>query len=85
MDGSDEMGQGKCETENRIKRKVAYFNLDDEEELLLFEKAVKMKNFSKWVKKHLRNEGVECIKEIIIEQPKIEKKVEKDDIDDMMI
>lgn len=78
------MGQGKLESESRVKRKVVYFNLEDEEELLLFEKATNMKNFSKWVKKHLRDDG---IREVTIEQPKIERKikVEKDDFDDIMM
>ena len=35
------------------KVKLVYFNLDDEDELILFDKANDIKNFSKWVKKQL--------------------------------
>jgi hypothetical protein len=41
-------------TNSKIKPKIrsVYFNLDDEDELRLYEKAGKI-NFSKWVKKQL--------------------------------
>ena len=46
------------ELTGRVKRKGVYFNLDDEDELLLYEKANEIRNFSKWVKKQLINDGV---------------------------
>jgi len=78
------MGKGTNENQSGVKRKVVYFNLEDEDELELFEKAIKKKNFSKWVKKHLQNDGAQSS---IVEQTKAieEKKIEKSDIDDMML
>ena len=79
------MGKSTGELTGRVKRKGVYFNLDDEDELLLYEKANKIKNFSKWVKKCLINDG---IKDVIMVENKIERverKVEKDDLEDMMI
>ena len=80
------MGKSNGELTGRVKRKGVYFNLDDEDELLLYEKANKIKNFSKWVKKCLINDG---IKDVVMEHTKLEervvRKVEKDDLDDMMI
>ena len=81
------MHQGEHESKSRVRRKVVYFNLEDEDELILFEKATKMNNFSKWVKKCLINDGKNVIKEPIVEQPKIERKtrIEKDDFEDIMM
>jgi len=79
------VGKSTGELTGRVKRKGVYFNLDDEDELLLYEKANKIKNFSKWVKKCLINDG---IKDVIMVENKIERverKVEKDDLEDMMI
>ena len=77
------------ELTGRVKRKGVYFNLDDEDELLLYEKANEIRNFSKWVKKCLVNDGVvvkEGIKETVVEHIKVERKrIEKDELDDMMI
>ena len=83
------MGKSIGELTGRVKRKGVYFNLDDEDELLLYEKANEIRNFSKWVKKCLVNDGVvvkEGIKETVVEHIKVERKrVEKDELDDMMI
>jgi len=83
------MGKSIGELTGRVKRKGVYFNLDDEDELLLYEKANEIRNFSKWVKKQLVNDGVvvkEGIKETVVEHIKVERKrVEKDELDDMMI
>ena len=80
------------ELTGRVKRKGVYFNLDDEDELLLYQKANEIKNFSKWVKKQLINDGVviketkEGIKEVVVEHIKVERKrIEKDELDDIMI
>ena len=81
------------ELTGRVKRKGVYFNLDDEDELLLYEKANEIRNFSKWVKKQLINDGVvikeskESIKEDFLIQTKVveRKRIEKDELDDMMI
>jgi len=83
------MGKSTGELTGRVKRKGVYFNLDDEDELLLYEKANEIRNFSKWVKKQLVNDGVvvkEGIKETVVEHIKVERRrVEKDELDDMMI
>jgi len=83
------MGKSTGELTGRVKRKGVYFNLDDEDELLLYEKANEIRNFSKWVKKQLINDGVvvkEGIKETVVEHIKVERrKIEKDELDDMMI
>ena len=83
------MGKSAGELTGRVKRKGVYFNLDDEDELLLYEKANEIRNFSKWVKKQLINDGVivkEGIKETVVEHIKAERKrIEKDELDDMMI
>ncbi|HEY8889435.1 MAG TPA: hypothetical protein VIM70_04220 [Clostridium sp.] len=77
------MGKNTVESQSRVKRKGVYFNLDDEDELKLFEQADKIKNFSKWVKKHLHNDGV---KNYSATERDVEKKIRvKDDIDDMML
>ena len=77
------------ELTGRVKRKGVYFNLDDEDELLLYEKANEIRNFSKWVKKQLINDGVvikEGIKETVIEHIKVERKrIEKDELEDIML
>jgi len=79
------------ELTGRVKRKGVYFNLDDEDELLLYKKANEIKNFSKWVKKQLINDGVvkevkEGIKESVVEHIKIERKrIEKDELEDIML
>jgi len=86
------MGKSVGELTGRVKRKGVYFNLDDEDELLLYQKANEIKNFSKWVKKQLINDGVviketkEGIKEVVVEHIKVERKrIEKDELDDIMI
>jgi len=87
------MGKSTGELTGRVKRKGVYFNLDDEDELLLYEKANEIRNFSKWVKKQLINDGVvvketkEGIKEDVLIQTKVveRKRAEKDELDDMMI
>ena len=81
------MHQGEHESKSRVRRKVVYFNLEDEDELILFEKATKMNNFSKQVKKCLINDGKNVIKEPIVEKTKIERKtrIEKDDFEDIMM
>jgi len=87
------MGKSIGELTGRVKRKGVYFNLDDEDELLLYEKANEIRNFSKWVKKQLINDGVvikeskESIKEDFLIQTKVveRKRIEKDELDDMMI
>ena len=87
------MGKSAGELTGRVKRKGVYFNLDDEDELLLYEKANEIRNFSKWVKKQLINDGVvvketkEGIKEDVLIQTKVveRKRAEKDELDDMMI
>jgi len=84
------MGKSAGELNGRVKRKGVYFNLDDEDELLLFKKANEIKNFSKWVKKCLINDGVgikevKVIKEGSLVNDKAKKRIEKDDIDDMMM
>ena len=83
------MGKSTGELTGRVKRKGVYFNLDDEDKLLLYEKANEIRNFSKWVKKQLINDGVvvkEGIKETVVEHIKVERrKIEKDELDDMMI
>jgi len=77
------MGKITVESQIRVKRKGVYFNLDDEDELKLFEQADKIKNFSKWVKRHLHNDGV---KNIAVSEGEIVRKIKtKDDIDDMML
>jgi len=81
------MGKSVGELTGRVKRKGVYFNLDDEDELLLYEKANEIKNFSKWIKKQLSNDE---IKDVVVEQDKlvekrVERKVEKDDLDDIML
>jgi hypothetical protein len=70
------MGETNCG-----KIKPVYFNLDDEDELKLYEEACKIKNFSKWVKKQI------SIKEKTIEQDRKEIRVEiqNQEIDSMMI
>ena len=77
------------ELTGRVKRKGVYFNLDDEDELLLYKKANEIKNFSKWVKKQLINDGVvikEGIKDTVVEHIKVERKrTEKDELEDMML
>ena len=77
------------ELTGRVKRKGVYFNLDDEDELLLYKKANEIKNFSKWVKKQLINDGVvvkEGIKETVVEHIKVERKrIEKDELEDIML
>ena len=81
------------ELTGRVKRKGVYFNLDDEDELLLYKKANEIKNFSKWVKKQLVNDGIvvkelsEGIKEEgLIQTKAIERKrMEKDELEDMML
>ena len=86
------MGKSVGELTGRVKRKGVYFNLDDEDELLLYKKANEIRNFSKWVKKQLINDGVviketkEGIKEVVVEHIKVERKrIEKDELDDIMI
>ena len=88
------MGKSIGELTGRVKRKGVYFNLDDKDELLLYEKANEIKNFSKWVKKQLINDGVVVVKEIkegikedgLIQTKAIERKrIEKDELDDIMI
>lgn len=86
------MGKSVGELTGRVKRKGVYFNLDDEDELLLYKKANEIKNFSKWVKKQLINDGVmikeakEGIKETVVEHIKVERKrIEKDELEDMML
>ena len=87
------MGKSTGELTGRVKRKGVYFNLDDEDELLLYEKANEIRNFSKWVKKQLVNDGIvvkeikERINEDISIQTKVaeRKRIEKDELDDMMI
>ena len=87
------MGKSVGELTGRVKRKGVYFNLDDEDELLLYKKANEIKNFSKWVKKQLINDGSgvkeskERINEDVLIQTKIveRKRIEKDELDDMMI
>jgi len=77
------MGKSNGEITGRVKRKGVYFNLDDEDEAILYKKANEIRNFSKWVKKCLINDGV---KEVNLVQNKSErKKIEKDDLDDIMI
>ena len=77
------------ELTGRVKRKGVYFNLDDEDELLLYQKANEIRNFSKWVKKQLINEGVvikEGIKETAVEHIKVERRrIEKDELEDIML
>jgi len=81
------------ELTGRVKRKGVYFNLDDEDELLLYKKANEIKNFSKWVKKQLVNDGIvvkelsEGIKEDVLIQTKAveRKRTEKDELEDMML
>jgi len=81
------------ELTGRVKRKGVYFNLDDEDELLLYKKANEIRNFSKWVKKQLINDGTvvkeskERINENVLIQTRIveRKRVEKDELDDIMI
>ena len=81
------------ELTGRVKRKGVFFNLDDEDELLLYEKANEIRNFSKWVKKQLINDGVvtkeskESIKEDFLIQTKVveRKRMEKDELEDMML
>jgi len=84
------------ELTGRVKRKGVYFNLDDEDELLLYEKANEIRNFSKWVKKQLVNDGFgikeikepkERINENVLIQTKVieRKRAEKDELDDIMI
>jgi len=81
------------ELTGRVKRKGVYFNLDDEDELLLYKKANEIKNFSRWVKKCLINDGI-VIKELsegikeegLIQTKAIERKrMEKDELEDMML
>jgi len=87
------MGKSTGELTGRVKRKGVYFNLDDEDELLLYKKANEIRNFSKWVKKCLINDGSvikeskERIKEDVLIQNKVveRKRIEKDELDDMMI
>jgi len=87
------MGKSTGELTGRVKRKGVYFNLDDEDELLLYKKANEIRNFSKWVKKQLINDGSvikeskERINEDVLIQTKIveRKRIEKDELDDMMI
>ena len=83
------MGKSTGELTGRVKRKGVYFNLDDEDELLLYEKANEIRNFSKWVKKQLINDGVivkEGIKETVVEHIKAERKrIEKDELEDIML
>ena len=87
------MGKSVGELTGRVKRKGVYFNLDDEDELLLYQKANELRNFSKWVKKQLINDGSvikeskESIKEDFLIQTKVveRKRIEKDELDDMMI
>jgi len=83
------MGKSAGELTGRVKRKGVYFNLDDEDELLLYEKANEIRNFSKWVKKQLINDGVivkEGIKETVVEHIKAERKrIEKDELEDIML
>ena len=87
MDGGEKVGKSTGELTGRVKRKGVYFNLDDEDELLLYKKANEIKNFSKWIKKQLINDG---IKDSIsgkdkVEQNRVKRKVEKDDLDDIML
>ena len=87
------MGKSVGELTGRVKRKGVYFNLDDEDELLLYKKANEIKNFSKWVKKQLINDGIlvkelsEGIKEDVLIQTKAveRKRTEKDELEDMML
>ena len=87
------MGKSTGELTGRVKRKGVYFNLDDEDELLLYKKANEIRNFSKWVKKQLINDGTvvkeskERINENVLIQTRIveRKRVEKDELDDIMI
>ena len=83
------MGKSTGELTGRVKRKGVYFNLDDEDELFLYEKANEIRNFSKWVKKQLINDGVivkEGIKETVVEHIKAERKrIEKDELEDIML
>ena len=87
------MGKSVGELTGRVKRKGVYFNLDDEDELLLYQKANEIKNFSKWVKKQLINDGVVVVKEIrgikedgLIQTKAIERKrIEKDELEDIML
>ena len=87
------MGKSTGELTGRVKRKGVYFNLDDEDELLLYKKANEIKNFSKWVKKQLINDGIlvkelsEGIKEDVLIQTKAveRKRTEKDELEDMML
>jgi len=87
------MGKSIGELTGRVKRKGVYFNLDDEDELLLYQKANEIRNFSKWVKKQLINDGViikevkEGIKEEFLVQNKVveRKRIEKDELEDMML
>ena len=50
--GTIEKDEENKQSEN-VKRKAIYFNLDDEDEALLFERANEIKNFSKWIKKQI--------------------------------
>jgi len=87
------MGKSVGELTGRVKRKGVYFNLDDEDELLLYQKANELRNFSKWVKKQLINDGSvikeskERINDDVLIQTKVveRKRIEKDELDDMMI
>jgi len=83
------MGKSVGELTGRVKRKGVYFNLDDEDELLLYKKANEIRNFSKWVKKQLINDGVvikEGIKETVVEHIKVERRrIEKDELEDIML
>ena len=48
------MHQREHESKSRVRRKVVYFNLEDEDELILFEKATKMNRSEE------RRVGKEC-------------------------
>lgn len=64
------------------KIRSVYFNLDDEDELRLYEKAGKM-NFSKWVKKQLNGNTNQTKERIEIRDDKIE--IENIEMDSMML
>jgi len=72
---------------SNCKIKPVYFNLDDEDEKELYEKASKIKNFSRWVKKQINgNDKVaydiqkEEVKRVHIEDNEVVKENAKDAI-----
>lgn len=72
------------------KIKPVYFNLDDEDELELYEKACQMKNFSRWVKKQLNGNDKWNKKEEVKRVEKIDTNtnlgiIKNEELDSMMI